>query len=279
MSTPEARAFLRCTVRGCARPLALGARVARCGGGHSFDRARSGYWNLLQPQDRRAAAPGDRPEAVAARRRLFARGFQHALLQALGGPLGACRAGAAVLDVGCGEGSLLGTLAARRGWNAHGLDLSSAAASLAARTFPDATWVVANADRGLPYLDRVFDAVLSITARRPVGELHRVLDPAGLLLVAVPADDDLAELREAVLGDAPALDAGAVEAELVPRFTVVERLTVRQTVRADPADLADLLLATYRGQRRSAAARLPDAATEVTVAHRLLVLRPRPADG
>ena len=42
-----------------------------CRRGHSFDLARSGYLNLLQPQDRRARRPGDSAEVRAARRRFL----------------------------------------------------------------------------------------------------------------------------------------------------------------------------------------------------------------
>ena len=37
-----------------------------CPRGHSFDVARSGYINLLQPQERRSRNPGDSADAVAA---------------------------------------------------------------------------------------------------------------------------------------------------------------------------------------------------------------------
>src|SRR5450755_3800076 len=56
---------LLCTVRGCRRPLSRESNRFVCERGHSFDVARSGYLNLLQPQDRRSANPGDSKEAVA----------------------------------------------------------------------------------------------------------------------------------------------------------------------------------------------------------------------
>ncbi|MFN2240500.1 MAG: putative RNA methyltransferase, partial [Thermoanaerobaculia bacterium] len=62
-------------MRGCALPLERGERALRCASNHSFDLAGSGYANLLQPQDRRSARPGDRLEAVTARRRLAERGY------------------------------------------------------------------------------------------------------------------------------------------------------------------------------------------------------------
>jgi len=45
----------------------------------------------------------------------------------------------------------------------------------AARRHPGLGWVVANADRSLPYADASFRAVLSVTARVNAVEVRRVL--------------------------------------------------------------------------------------------------------
>ena len=66
--------MLICPVRGCGLALTRDEKRAFCSRGHSFDVARSGYINLLQPQDRRSKEPGDTKEAVAARRRLMIAG-------------------------------------------------------------------------------------------------------------------------------------------------------------------------------------------------------------
>ena len=95
---------------------------------------------------------------------------------------------------------MLGELAAHRRITAVGIDLSAAAVRAAARRFPALTWVVANADRHLPILDRSVDLVLSVNARRNPVECARVLARPGYLLAVVPAADDLIELRELVQG-------------------------------------------------------------------------------
>ena len=58
---------LACTVRTCGLPLTRRERAYFCPSGHAFDIARSGYVNLLQPQDRRSSKPGDSKAAVEAR--------------------------------------------------------------------------------------------------------------------------------------------------------------------------------------------------------------------
>ena len=53
---------LLCTVRTCHLPLTREERRVICPRGHAFDIARSGYINMLQPQERRSRKPGDPAE-------------------------------------------------------------------------------------------------------------------------------------------------------------------------------------------------------------------------
>jgi 23S rRNA (guanine745-N1)-methyltransferase len=271
---------LRCTVRGCGAALLPRGRGLACACGHAFDRAASGYVNLLQPQDRRSLAAGDAKETVAARRRLIDAGAADALLACLAATVAGCGLppGARAVDVGSGEGSLLGGLAGRLGLDAAGIDLSAHAAALAARRHPGLLWLVANADRGLPLADASVQLVLSLTGRRNPAECARVLAPGGRLVVAVPAADDLAELREAVLGGASREDrTAAVVAEHAPRFVELCRAEARQRRRFPRALLEDLLTATYRGGRAGRRERLADLdALEVTLSQAVLVFGARP---
>ena len=66
--------MLLCTVRGCHLALVREGRLL-CPRGHSFDVARSGYINLLQPQDRRSKQPGDTPAAIEGRRGTYRQSF------------------------------------------------------------------------------------------------------------------------------------------------------------------------------------------------------------
>lgn len=269
-----------CTVRACGLPLAREAARFACGRGHAFDIAREGYVSLLQPQDRRAAQPGDARRTVHARRRFLATGAGDALARTIGGlvdahaPDGPLRA----LDVGCGDGHFLRALAAHRELAACGVDLARDAAALAARAQPEALVVVANADRSLPWPDASFDVALSVTSRRPVAELRRVLAPGGALVVAVPAADDLAELREAVLGSAEARDRlGDLRREMAPAFVEAAHERACARLALDPDALRDALAATYRGARASQQQRAASLEPMlVTVAHDVLAFRPRP---
>jgi 23S rRNA (guanine745-N1)-methyltransferase len=270
---------LLCPVRNCGEALSLQGRTYVCPRGHSFDVARSGYLNLLQPQDRKSPKAGDSREAVAARGRFLAAGYETPFVQALLATI--ARLGLPerplVLDVGCGTGFHLGEVAAALGVEAHGTDLSVPAIELAAKGHPEATFVVANADRFLPYAPGSFDLALSLTARRHGPALRRVLAEEGFLLVAVPGPDDLVELRTAVLGQTVLRDRGETTAEaLAAEFTLVERQTVRWSADLDADAVRDVLAATYRGARereRERSAALCGLA--VTLSREILVFRPR----
>ena len=254
--------MLLCPVRNCHLPLAREQRRVACPRGHSFDIARSGYINLLQPQDRRSKHPGDTPAAVAARRRLHDRGVTGPLLQAIAETV-AASPGDVVLDAGCGDGFYLGSLASQIGFDAHGVDISIPAVDAAARRYPGCEWIVANADRFAPYADRSFSLVLSITARMNAGEFRRVLRDDGRLLVALPAPDDLIELR----GVGRDRVARTLET-FAHGFTLVDRRRATAVANLDAGGVHDVLHSIYRPMRSK-----PAEAMRVTFSLDLLLFR------
>jgi len=243
--------------------------------------ARSGYVNLLQPQDRKSPEAGDSREAVEARASLLAAGIGRGVVDTVAHALNALDlpSGAVVVDVGAGTGETLAVAAARWPLVYVGIDLSTAAAEHAARRFPSLTWVVANADRGLPLADQSVDVVLSLHARRHPVESARVLKPTGALIVAVPAPDDLIELRAVIQGAGVERErTDTLVAEHAPWFSLVERAATRERRRLGREHLLALLRSTYRGARVSASPRL-DALDhlEVTLASDVCLFRPKPA--
>ena len=224
--------------------------------------ARSGYVNLLQPQDKKSKDPGDSAAAVAARRRMHDLGVTAPLLAAISDLLKLTKDDV-VLDAGCGDGFYLGNLEC----HAHGVDLSIPAIDSAAKRYPACEWIVANADRSLPYADHSFSVVMSITARMNSAEFHRVLKEDGRLLVAIPAPDDLIELR----------GAGRERVErtiesFAADFEVISTSRASTSADLDAAAVEDVLLAIYRPMQSQAAA-----ASRVTFSFDLILMRPRSA--
>jgi 23S rRNA (guanine745-N1)-methyltransferase len=255
--------MLVCPVRNCRLPLTRDGQRLLCERGHSFDVARSGYINLLQPQDRRSNQPGDTIAAVQARRRLHDRGVSRPLLEGIAEILGAS-GDDVVLDAGCGDGFYLGSLACQTGCSAHGVDISVPAIEAAARRYPECEWIVANADRFVPYAERLFSIVMSITARMNMHEFRRVLRDDGRLLIALPAPDDLIELR----GSGHDRTARTIQ-EFAPSFALADRRSVTTTADLDAAAVQDVLLSIYRPLRSR-----PAEAMRVTFSLDLLLFRP-----
>jgi 23S rRNA (guanine745-N1)-methyltransferase len=223
---------LLCTVRTCRQPLIREQSRFVCAQGHAFDVARSGYINLLQPQDRRAPLPGDSAEAVAARRRFLDRGYAAPLFDAIRQLI----VGNDILDAGCGEGYYLGSIG--RGC---GIDISTAAIDLAAKRYPRCEWIVGNADRFVPYADASFDTILSITGRMNAPEFRRVIKDDGMLIVAVAAPDDLVELR------GPNRDrVQRTISTFAPLFDLVKQQRATTQADLDEQGIRDVLAATYR---------------------------------
>ena len=271
--------LLACSVRGCERPLARFAHTYACDGGHSFDVARSGYLNLLQPQDRRSPAAGDLVDALEARVRLVAAGVGRAVLDTVADLASSPPATTlAVADLGCGAGDAIGALTGRPQVVGVGIDLSVAAVTLAARRFPAATWVVANADRRVPIGGACLDVVLSVHGRRNAAECARVLRTGGRLIVAVPGPEDLQELRAMVQGRAdPRHRTEAVVAEHASAFALAATHQVRERHTLTGSHLEDLLRSTYRSARhRAVPAEVLDAGLAVTLASEVLVFTRTP---
>lgn len=232
----------------CAAPLRLEDGSYRCAAGHSFDRAREGYVNLLLSQHKKSRQPGDDKAMLAARRSFLEAGHYAAFSRAVTALLATASGGdasPAVLDVGCGEGYYLRRLAAD--WphatapRLAGLDIARPAVRLAAKAQPAAHWAVASSYR-IPLADAAMDALLRLFAPADVAECRRVLRPGGYLLTAVPGPQHLLGLKQALYAEPQLHDAQ----EPLPEGFVLEahqRLT--GSLRLDtPQTIADLLRMT-----------------------------------
>jgi 23S rRNA (guanine745-N1)-methyltransferase len=253
---------LVCPVRDCQQPLQREQKRFLCSRNHSFDVARSGYVNLLQPQERRSKQPGDSAAAVQARRRLHDRGVSQPLLEGIQKLL-APTPHDVILDAGCGDGYFLGSMARDFHFSAAGVDISIPAVDAAARRYPDCQWIVANADRFLPIATASLSAVVSITARMNAPEFRRVLARDGRLLVAIPAEEDLIEFR----GSGRERVDRTLET-FAPFFRLEQRSKAISTVNLDASGIEDLGLSVYRPTPPDSAK-----AKQVTFALDLLLLR------
>lgn len=174
----------------CALPLEVRDYGAICLNGHSFDRAREGYLNLMVAgRVASSVTSGDSAESLAARRRFLNGGWYspivHALRNALGtvdGPL---------LDVGCGEGYYLSQLLATE---KYGLDISKKAVQMASKSQPQSQFVVGTSFR-LPVTDHSCASVFTVFAPHSFDEYARVLRDGGTWVTVTPGPSHLVEMR------------------------------------------------------------------------------------
>lgn len=173
----------------------------RCAGGHCFDKAKSGYVNLLAQKEKNSKLPGDNKEMVQARRRFLESGYYEPLARKIAEMIcGRLPWGGVVLDAGCGEGYyddvLLQTCrASGKEPRLIAMDISKAAVEKAAKKLPHQLCAVGSLYH-MPLRAACCDAMLNLFAPHCPGEFFRVLKPGGLALVAAPGPEHLWQLKE-----------------------------------------------------------------------------------
>ncbi|RDV26027.1 methyltransferase domain-containing protein [Alteromonas aestuariivivens] len=189
----------------------------RCANNHTFDRAKSGYVNLLPVQQKKSKHPGDDKAMLNARRAFHDSHGYLPLMQAVARQLEnlfvqhnkpirySVEPPAAPLilyDAGCGEGAYLKFVAdalAVAGYSvvASGSDIAKQAVEMASKSFPSAQFVVASSV-SLPVMDEQLDVIMQIFAPGKDDEYARVLRPRGLLVTVDPGPDHLWQLKQKV---------------------------------------------------------------------------------
>lgn len=228
----------------CGAGLARVDHTLKCPALHAFDIAREGYVNLLLASRKRPKILGDTKDMLHARRDFLDRGFYNPLSAAInqlvyshllhGSVHGDASYATCVAEIGCGEGYYIGRLrsylADRVGLDEfcyYGMDISKAAIKLAARRHKEVFFFVGDVNRKILLSSNSMGVLLNIFAPRNALEFDRVMTRKGLLLVAIPGPDHLANLRS----DLRLLDIEPhKEQRVVEGFAGAFRLTAKHTV-------------------------------------------------
>lgn len=175
-----------------------------CEHGHSHDRAKQGYYNLLLANQKRSKQPGDDKAMVTARQKCLQAGHYRALTTQLSQSFeqsSDADSSSHWLDIGCGEGFYLRHLAATNPnvqW--YGLDISKEAIKLSAKqssgqsSSSSGQFVVASSFR-IPVNDRTVDGVLQIFAPGSIDEISRILNPHGIWIRVAPGPSHLENIK------------------------------------------------------------------------------------
>ncbi|MGZ3703953.1 MAG: putative RNA methyltransferase [Bdellovibrionota bacterium] len=253
----------------------------RCPDGHSFDRAKEGYYNLLLVQQKASLDPGDNKEMVEARRRFLAGGHFAPLAEKLvefSRRLTAGIQSPRILDAGCGEGYYLGrVLEAIPSADLSGIDISKWAVKAAAKSHKKIGWAVASSKQ-LPFAKKSQDLILCLFGFPFWESFRSALADTGHLLLVDPAPEHLWELRELIYDSVKSTDLSKIDGALAAGFSLVSEETLTFSIKLETsAAIQDLLAMTPHGYRITAEARerlgrVRDLTTKVSVAFRVLKL-------
>ncbi len=174
----------------------------RCDTGHSFDKARSGYVNLLIPSKMNSKLPGDPKEMVYARKNFLNSGYYAPLREALAKTTEKYAPDApAYLDVGCGTGYYTtGVIDALNNPDAYGIDISKFAADVSSKSEKRCSFAVASA-YDLPFGDSAFDILTNVFSPMANEECVRVMKRGAKLIYVVPAERHLYSLKELIYAE------------------------------------------------------------------------------
>lgn len=283
-----AATHLACPMDGT-RLRAIGAAL-QCDRGHSFDRAKEGYWNLLLVQHKASRDPGDSREMVAARRRILQAGHYAPIADAVFAVVRTvvaerpAESALRILDAGCGEGFYLAHIAEAAAAGADparlelaGIDISKWAVRLAAKRKAPVTWAVAT-NRHLPFAAGSVGLILCLFGF-PVWDGFKPVQAAGgRVLLVDPGPDHLIELRSVIYPGVKRSGLPSIAAAEAAGYRLEREQTLRCTIALDtPARIADLLAMTPHAHRigepgRAALAGLDRLDATIDVALRLLRL-------
>lgn len=202
---------------------------------HCFDKAKSGYVNLLRSQRSADKRHGDDKLMIRARTAFLEKGFYTPLLY---GILSECDKLAAkmlhLVDIGCGEGwytdKIFEFLRSKgKIVQMEGIDISKDALSVAAKRNPYIATAVASIS-ALPIKSESCDMLINLFAPFDTAEFSRVLKQGGIWLKAIPLERHLYGLKAAIY-DKPY--ENEVNIEQYEGFELLSCTDIRQTMTLD----------------------------------------------
>lgn len=209
---------------------------AVCENGHSFDRAKEGYYNLLLSAG--GGTHGDNREMVLARRAFLESGAYEPLAKKiLERVFDSVTDGAKILDGGCGEGYYTDFIERglrEKGVDAivSGFDISRDAVRYASKKNRSISLSVASS-YDIPVADGSVDCFINVFSPLALSESYRVLRPGGKFIMAIPDQSHLFGLKR-VLYERPYKNT--VEDSALDGFTLTSKDKISYDLTLDTAD-------------------------------------------
>lgn len=240
----------------CGAVLQVNGNSLICDNNHCFDKAKSGYVNLLLSSKMNTKHPGDNKTMVEMRTAFLSKGYYKKLKETISIQIveiaKAMKLGKGksftLLDVGCGEGYYTAAMAESL-FNAGlfetpsvaGIDISKEALVTASKRDKRVSFGVASAF-GLPVADESMDALTELFAPFNRDEFYRVLKKGGILLLVIPSRYHLYELKQAVYDNPYENEQKPLDIE---GFELINKTDIDDTILIDNSeDIKSLFMMT-----------------------------------
>lgn len=211
-----------------------------CQQNHAFDKARSGYVNLLLSNMKHSKEPGDNKEMVQCRSSFLKQGYYAPISDTLNQHVEERISSSPSLirhlaDIGCGNGYYLHQLKNYLD-NTHqdkfqywGIDISKEAINFAAKESKHIKWVVSNISE-LPFQANSLDGIISVFSPCNFTEFNRLLNKDGYLFVIYPASHHLYELRKILFSDIKNIEPDRILKQSNNQFDVIEQIPIKHSI-------------------------------------------------
>ncbi len=217
----------------CGEKLTESEKSAVCVNRHSFDKAKSGYINLL-PNNLPAGNHGDNKLMVRARHEFLEKGYYLPLRDNL------CELvrkytdeKSVIIDAGCGEGWYTKAVSDSLGdCELLAVDISKDAVKIAAKRDRKIKCAAASVFH-LPVEDECADVVMSVFSPLCENEFVRVLKKGGCFIYVIPAENHLWELKSAIYDKPYKNEVKPYEME---NFIFKEKVSVDGVMKMETAD-------------------------------------------
>ena len=213
----------------------------KCPNAHSFDIAKQGYVNLLLGSKR--GNHGDNKLMAVSRRDFLNKGYYEKFADALVKTVTEfSKQGDILIDCGCGEGYYTSRIAdSLKNITIAGFDISKNAIALAAKRNKNICFAVASSF-SIPLNGKSADVLLEIFSPHNEPEFKRILKKGGYMIMAIPLENHLYSLKDAVYDTAYKNSVNDFE---IDGFELIKNTEIKYTVNIDSnEDIKNLFMMT-----------------------------------
>lgn len=181
----------------CSEILEISGKSYVCKNRHCFDISKSGYVNLLV--GKHGTVHGDNKLMVKSRREFLEKGYYKPLRDSFCDTVGKfLKSESTVLDAGCGEGYYtFGMRELSESADIYGIDISKTAVEYASKRNRNIIFMTASVF-DIPLCESSCDILTTLFSPYCREEFQRVLKKDGIMIMVIPSENHLWELKQAI---------------------------------------------------------------------------------